>query len=55
MALYLPEAVGVSKRLIKEAFENAEKTDSVSMSKQCGAIRKTIPWEIVQEAIESKA
>ena len=52
MALYLPEAVGVSKKLIKEAFEIALKTDPQSMGKQCGAIRKTIPWEIVQEAID---
>jgi len=53
MVLYLPEALGVSKKLIKEAYENALKTDAVSMSKQCGAIRKTIPWETVQAAIDS--
>lgn len=55
MVLYLPEAVGVSKKLIKEAFETALKTDLTSMGKQCGVIRKIIPWDVVQEAIEAKA
>jgi hypothetical protein len=55
MLLYLPEAMGVSKKLIKEAFETALKTDLTSMGKQCGVIRKIIPWDVVQEAIESKA
>ena len=54
MALYLPEALGLPKKLIKEAFEAALNADALSMSKQCAAIRKTIPWEIVQEAIEAR-
>jgi len=54
MVLYLPEALGVSKALIKKAYENALKADAVSMSKQCGVIRKLIPWETVQKAIDAR-
>jgi hypothetical protein len=49
MLLYLPEALGISKKLIKEAFESALKADAVSMSRQCGAIRKVIPWDEIEK------
>jgi hypothetical protein len=51
--VYLPEALGDSKKIIKEPFENALKLDVLSTGKQCGVIRKIIPREVVQEANEA--
>ena len=47
MVLYLPEALGVSQALIKKAFSEVIKAKDPSMAKQCGIIRKSIPFELV--------
>ena len=49
MLLWLPEAVRVSKALIKEAFSAA--LERATLASQSAAIREVIPWEIVEEKV----
>ena len=51
MVLYLPEALGVSQALIKKAFSEVIKAKDPSMAKQCGIIRKSIPFELVEKEL----
>jgi len=51
MLLYLPEALGVSTVLIKKAYDEVIKTNDPKMAKQCGIIRKTIPFELVEKEL----
>jgi hypothetical protein len=51
MLLYLPEALGVSTELIKKAYDEVIKTNDPKMAKQCGIIRKTIPFELVEKEL----
>jgi len=49
MLLYLPEALGVSRVLVKKAFYAVLKSKEPGMAKQCGVIRRIIPFEMVEE------
>ena len=51
MVLYLPEALGVSQALIKKAFSEVIKAKDPSMAKQCGIIRRVIPFELVEKEL----
>ena len=51
MLLYLPEALGVSQTLVKKAFYAVIKSKDPGMAKQCGIIRKTIPFELVEKEL----
>jgi hypothetical protein len=51
MVLYLPEALGVSQVLVKKAFYAVIKSKDPGMAKQCGIIRKTIPFELVEKEL----
>ena len=49
MLLYLPEALGVSQTLVKKAFYAVIKSKDPGMARQCGIIRRIIPFEMVEE------
>lgn len=51
MLLWLPEALRVSKPLIKEAFTAASVEAKIAVPARCKAIRKIIPWEKVEEKL----
>ena len=45
MLLYLPEALGVPLELIQKAFRAVIEANQPSMARQCGIIRRVIPFE----------
>jgi len=47
MVLWLGEASGVAKKLVRRAQRAALKAPS-NMGSQCSAIRKIIPWAIIE-------
>ena len=47
MLLYLPEVMGVSIELIRNAYDAVIKASEPKMAKQCGVIRGIIPFEVV--------
>ena len=51
MLLYFPDALGVSAELIKKAYDEVIQTNDPKMAKQCGIIRKTIPFELVEKEL----
>lgn len=53
MVLYLPEALGVSQTLIKKAFNAVIKSGDPGMAKQCGMIRKILPFELVEPKLKN--
>ena len=53
MVLYLPEALGVSQVLVKKAFYVVIKSKDPGMAKQCGIIRKMLPFELLEPKFEN--
>lgn len=53
MVLWLGEASGVPKRKVKLAMRAALSASS-SLPAQCAAIRKVIPWELVETSIKRR-
>jgi len=51
MLLYLPEALGVPHRFIIKAFRQVQRIGRASLPKQCGAIRRAIPFELVEKEL----
>lgn len=48
MLLYLPESLGVSESLVQKAFQAVVDANQSSMARQCGMIRKVIPYDVVE-------
>jgi len=48
--LWLAEAVGVSKRRVTEA-KNAALSAASTLAAQCAAIRRIVPWEIIEQRL----
>jgi hypothetical protein len=47
MTLWLGEATGVDERLVAKAAAAARQTPG-AFSAKCGAIRRTIPWSLIE-------
>jgi len=51
MLLYLPEALGVSIELIRNAYDDVIKANSPKMAKQCAIVRSIIPFQVIDEKL----
>jgi len=51
MLLYLPEALGVSTELIRNAYDAVIKAKSPKMAKQCAIVRSIIPFQVIDEKL----
>jgi hypothetical protein len=51
MLLYLPEAIGVSTELIRNAYDAVLKANNPKMGKQCRIIRSIIPFQVIDEKL----
>jgi hypothetical protein len=54
MVLWLGEAAGVTKKTIEEARRAALRAKK-KMGSQCAAIRKIIPWSLIEEHLARKS
>jgi len=52
MLLYLPEALGVETNLVQKAFHAVIKSNNSRMARQCGLIRKTIPFKTFEPMLK---
>lgn len=53
MLLYLPEVLGVSIELIRNAYDTVIKASEPKMAKQCRIIRSIIPFELLEPKLEN--
>lgn len=51
MVLYLPEALGLSTELIRNAYDAVIKVNDPKMAKQCAIVRSIIPFELVEKEL----
>ena len=49
MLIWLAEAAGVEKRLVKKAKVESGKVDNLKT--QCGKIREQVPWDVLEHAL----
>jgi hypothetical protein len=54
MLLYLPEALGIDSALIQKAFETVTLANEPSMARQCGMIRKIIPFKLLESRLKNE-
>ena len=53
MLLYLPEALGGSTELIRNAYDAVIKANDPKMAKQCAIVRSIISYELLEPKLEN--
>ena len=53
MVLYLPEALGLTTELIRNAYDAVIKANDPKMAKQCAIVRSIIPFELLEPKLEN--